>query len=338
MNASQLHRGALVCNLHDDWSIEIQRRVLQGTHGAMDATYRDRLIEGGINCTFYTVGGDDVMFTQDTDLLLGTLRAIDGALGEIERSTGFVICRCSQDVLDAQATGKIGLILTIEGVKPLGGDLSLLRLLYRLGLRSAILTWFTANQAADGVGEKRNGGLTSFGEELIHEMNTLGILIDISQSSPAAVADVLHHSVQPVIASHSNCSGQYPHRRNLTDEQLRRLAENGGVIGITCYPAHVGSGNVSVDDFIDHIDYAVNLIGIDHVAVGLNIVVHEANEAKAFYERSKIEYSEFHLPGLEDIDKMGIVTAKLLARGYAHDAIRKVLGDNVLRVVRTVMG
>ncbi len=338
MNADQLHSDAFVCNLHDDWSIEIQRRVLRGELGALEATYRDRLMHGGINCTFYTVGGDDVMFTQDTNLLLGTLRGIDGALEEINRSCSFALCRKTQDILQAQVDGKVGLIFTIEGVKPLGGDLTILRILYRLGLRSAILTWFTANQAADGVGEKRNGGLTSFGEELLHEMNRLGILIDISQSSPATVADVLQLSSKPVIASHSNCSGKYPHRRNLTDEQLKRLADNDGVIGITCYPAHVGAGQVSIEDFMNHIDYAVNLVGIDHVAIGLNIVVHKPSEAREFYERSHIEYSQFHLPGLEDIDRMSVVTAELLRRGYTHDGVRKVVGGNIVRVIRTVIG
>lgn len=337
-NAPELHQRLLVANLHDDWSIEVQKLFLKGERGALDRTYAPRMLDGGVGFSFYTVGGDDVMFTQDPDILRGTLRATDGALQEIERSSHFVLARDAAEIQRAREAGRIALMFTIEGAGPIGEDLSVLRLLHRLGLRSVILTWFKANPSADGVGEKRNGGLSTFGRELVAEMNRLGMLIDVSQSAPATVDDAFAFSCQPLIASHSNCAGLHPHRRNLTDQHLRDLARNGGLIGLTSYPAHVGDGRPELKDFMDQIDYAVRLAGIDHVAIGLNIVVHTPEEAEAFYRRSNIEFSQFHLPGLEDVDRLPNVTGALLERGYTEADIAKIMGGNVLRVIEQVMG
>ena len=333
-----LHQRLLVANLHDDWSIEVQKLFLKGERGALDRTYAARMHDGNVDFSFYTVGGDDEMFTQDPDFLRGTLRATDGALQEINRSNHFVLARNGTDIRRAKAEGRIALMFTIEGAAPIGEDLPILRLLHRLGLRSVILTWFKANPSADGVGEKRNGGLSTFGRDLVAEMNRLGMLIDVSQSAPATVDDAFAFSRHPVIASHSNCAGLYPHRRNLTDQHLRDLAHNGGVIGLTSYPAHVQDGRPELKDFMDQVDYAVRLAGIDHVAIGLNIVVHTPEEAEAFYRRSNIEFSQFHLPGLEDIDRLPNVTAALLERGYGEVEIAKIMGGNVLRVIDQVMG
>lgn len=334
----ELHRRLLVANLHDDWSIEVQKLFLRGERGALDRTYAARMREGMVDFSFYTVGGDDVMFTQDPDLLRGTIRAVDGALQEIERSSHFMLARNGADIRHARAEGRIALMFTIEGAGPIGEDLAILRLLHRLGLRSVILTWFKANPSADGVGEKRNGGLSTFGRELVQEMNRLGILVDISQSASATIDDAFAFSQQPIIASHSNCSGLHPHRRNLTDQQLRDLARNGGVVGLTSYPAHVHDGRPELKDFIDQVDYAVQMAGIDHVAIGLNIVVHTPEEAEAFYRRSNIEFSQFHLPDLEDVDRLPNVTAALLERGYGEPEIAKIMGGNVLRVIDQVTG
>lgn len=336
--AGDIHADALVCNLHDDWSIEVQRRVLEGQRELLDLSYYERMRRGGVDFTFYTVGGDDVMFTQDRDLLRGTLRCIDGALLEIAVSDHFDLCLNADDIVAAKTAGRIGLMMTLEGAGPIGEDLGFLRLFQQLGLRSIILTWFKANSVADGVGEGRNGGLTSFGKEAVAEMNRLGLLIDVSQSARATVEDVLALSQHPVIASHSNCTGVYPHRRNLTDDQLRGIAGGGGVVGITCYPAHVGAGEVGLIQFLDHIDYAVNLIGDEHVGIGLNIVVHSPEEAEAFYRRSDIEFSSFHLPGLEDVDRMPAVTSGLLDRGYSIESVERILGGNLVRVIRHVVG
>lgn len=328
----ELHRTAFVGNLHDDWSLEIHREVLAGQPGALDRIYAPKMRQGGIDFTFYTVGGDDIMFTGEPDLVKGTLRAIDVALLEIERSEHFTLCSTADEVRTARDQGRIALMFTIEGAAPLDEDLASLRNLHRLGLKSVIATWFKANAVADGVGERRNGGLSNFGRDVIAEMGRLGMLVDISQASPRSVDDILAEATGPVIASHSNCSGQYSHPRNLTDDQLKGLAATGGLIGITCFPAHVGE-RPSFDGFLDHIEYAVGTVGPEHVAIGLNIVVHRDDEAKDFYERSAIDYAGLALPGLEDLPQFPSITRGLVDRGLDTAAIEGVIGENILRVV-----
>src|SRR5690606_31982461 len=144
---------------------------------------------------------------------------IDHAWKELtEESDQFVVALRAEDVLRAKKEGKRAFILTIEGAAPLQEDLSILRNMYRLGLRSVILTWFKANPVADGVGENRNGGLSEFGRAVVDEMNRLGMIIDVAQCAPRSLMDAVELSADPVIASHCNTCGVHPHRRNLTDE------------------------------------------------------------------------------------------------------------------------
>lgn len=338
-DVQRLHREAFVANIHGDYGIEFALdREERGGRGIVGREYVPKLRTGGVDFEFYTVGGDHRIFTQDDDLTRGTLRSLDHAIHELELETDqCVITRSRQDIDEARRQGKIAFLLTIEGAAPIQRDLSLLRTFYRLGLRSVILTWFRSNPSADGVGELRNGGLTNFGREVVGEMNRLGMVIDVCQCAPATIADVLDASSAPVICSHANASGQYPHVRNLTDSQIKQIAAGGGVVGLTSFPAHIGQGRVTIEHFLDHFDYVYNLVGDDHISVGLNVVVHKASKAQNFYVNSDIEYTDLWLPGLEDVDQLENLTAGLVRRGYAEASIRKILGDNILRVLDEVL-
>jgi membrane dipeptidase len=333
------HRSLFVANIHGDYGIEFaQAREQEGERGIVDEQYLPRLEKGGLDFEFYTVGGDHRIFTQDDDFTRGTLRSIDHAYAELTlESERCAIVRTTADIRAARQRGQKAFLLTIEGAAPIQNDLSLLRNFYRLGLRSVIFTWFRSNPSADGVGERRNGGLTNFGRDVVLEMNRLGMVIDICQCAPQTVSDILELSGDPVIASHSNASGLYPHVRNLTDDQLKCLAQRGGLIGLTSFPAHVGKGRVTIENYLDHFDYVRDLVGIDHIAVGLNIVVHKSAKAQNFYENSDIEYSDLWLPGLEDVDEVPNITRGLLKRGYSDEEIRKIMGGNVMRLLEQVI-
>ena len=131
----------------------------------------------------------------------------------------------------------------MEGAEGLEGDLGVLRMMYRLGVRWIGLTWNHRNQAADGLGEMRTGGgLTEFGVHLVQEMNRLGMVVDIAHLAPAGVRDVLATSEAPVVASHANAHALCPVPRNLSDEQLEGVAKTGGVVGVTYVPDFIRSG------------------------------------------------------------------------------------------------
>jgi len=297
-----------------------------------------KLEAGGVDFEFYTVGGDHRHFTRSDDLTEGTLRMLDHVWLEIKESPAFIVAGCAADIQRAQTCGKKALVLAIEGAAPLQEDLSILRNFYRLGLRSVCLTWFKANPVADGINETRAGGLTNFGRTLIEEMNRLGMIVDVSQSTDATVSDVVGISTAPIVASHSACRAVNPHPRNLTDEQLRAIADRGGLLGLTTFPRHLSSSRAGLEAYFAHLDHALQVIGTEHVCLGLNIIVHDPEIAMRFFDQSRIDYDDLWLPGIEDTDKVPGIFDGLVERGYSENEIDKVAGGNLFRVVEEVVG
>ncbi len=169
---------------------------------------------------------------------------------------------------DGLQAGEIGAMLTLEGVDAIGNDLSKLRILFQLGVRSVGLTWNNANLAADGAGEPRGGGLTIFGKEIVNLNNENQVLTDVSHLSERAFWDVIELTKYP-IASHSNSKALCNHPRNLTDEQAKAMFEKGGMVHVVYYPPFVKAvGTVSINDIIRHIDHFCSLGGVKQIGFG----------------------------------------------------------------------
>lgn len=177
--------------------------------------------------------------------------------------------RTSKELDACIKDGKIGALLSLEGVDGLQGQMPMLRILHQLGVRAAGLTWNHANWAADGVMETRGGGLTNKGRQCVKECNKLGILLDVSHLSEKAFWEVAELSTKPFIASHSNAKAICDHPRNLTNEQIKRLIEKQGLIGITFVPYFVSNAEVvQVDDVLRHIEHMCELGGESHIMLG----------------------------------------------------------------------
>jgi membrane dipeptidase len=236
----------------------------------------------------------------------------------------FVLARNADDILRAKAAGKIAGIAGLEGAEALDASIGVLRQFYRLGLRNLGLAWNNRNAACDGVAESRtNGGLTEFGVQVVEECNRLGVILDVSHLSPAGLADVLAVSQQPIIASHSNARALCDHRRNLTDAQMEAIAAGGGVIGVTFVDAflnHQNPATATIDDIIANIEHMLSVVGPDHVALGSDFdgwsMAQEMKDATCY----------------------PLITQRLVERGHDARVIRKVLGENLLRVIHTVLG
>ena len=233
------------------------------------------------------------------------------------------IVRNVADIHTAKAKGKLSAILAIENSEAVERSLNILRSLFNLGVRSIGLTHNPNTWASTGNDEgETGGGLTQFGIQLVKEMNKLGILVDVSHISERGFWDVLDVSNDPIIASHSNCKTLCNHPRNLTNEQLKAVAVNGGVIGITFVPGFITEdgwqNRPSFTQLINHIEYAIDIAGIDHVGIG----------------------SDFDGGGdlLKDASEYPRITEGLSERGYSDEAIQKVLGGNILRVFAKVCG
>ncbi|GBD19068.1 hypothetical protein HRbin27_01571 [bacterium HR27] len=257
--------------------------------------------------------------------LARTLRAVDRLLETIAASGGRMqlvtnvaeLERCLHD-------GTFGAILHFEGAEAIDPEFAVLRLGYRLGLRSLGLTWSRPNIYAEGVGpDDRGRGLTQLGRALVRACNELGVLLDVSHLNDAGFWDVIECSTQPVVASHSNCRALCPIPRNLTDEQIRALAAKGGLLGINFHVGFLRAGaerpeDVSLGDVIAHIDHVAELVGVDYVAFGS-------------------DFDGATMPrDLPDVAALPRLVEALLRHGYDDAAVSKICYENWLRVFRTV--
>ncbi|MDH7486542.1 MAG: dipeptidase [Anaerolineae bacterium] len=254
------------------------------------------------------------------------LQRLDTFYQEMEANPdALLLATSAADIEEAKRAGKVAGVLGLEGAEALDGSLEVLRCFYRLGVRVLGLAWDYRNAACDGVKVGgQPGGLTAFGEQVVKECNRLGIVVDVSHLAGPGLGDVLALSEQPVIASHSNARALCDHMRNLSDAQLEAIAANGGVVCVTFVPWFIRDPwpGASLDDFLKHIDHLIAVMGIDHVGLGSDFD----------------GYEQGNLAGMEDVTRLPALTAGLLARGYEPMAVRKILGGNLLRVFRQVVG
>ncbi|OPX42489.1 membrane dipeptidase [Ruminiclostridium hungatei] len=252
-----------------------------------------------------------------------TLDIIDKLYQEINiNKNDIMLCRNYMDITNAITNGKIAAVLTIEGGEALEGSLPSLRMLYELGVRGITLTWNYRNQLADGVLDGiSGGGLTPFGREVVGEMNRLRMLVDVSHLSEVGFWDVINLSKSPVIASHSNSKKLCSHARNLTDRQLLALKQIGGVTGLNLYPLFLtDSGKANIKDAVSHIEYIVSLTGEDTLGLG-----------------SDFDGIDCAPDGLEGVQFYPVLLNELLKLNYSEALVKKIAGDNFLRVIKEVL-
>jgi membrane dipeptidase len=318
--ARGLHARALVVDTHCDTILAMvrgERRLgIASDKGHLDLP---RLRQGGVGAQFFAVYIEP-QYKPDLGLERA-LEVMDVFFAELEASPDQVeLARGVADIRRLHAAGKIAAVLAIEGGEAIGSNLSNLRILYRLGVRSMGLVWNQRNLIADGVGERRTGGgLSNFGVEVVHEMNRLGMAVDVSHLSDPGFWHVAEVCLGPFLATHSNARAVCDHPRNLTDDQIKALARSGGVMGLNFAPAFVSAQQASLDGLLDHLDHIVALVGPDHVGLG----------------------SDFdgisHTPeGLPDVTAMPRITEGLVSRGYSDEQVLQFLGGNHLRVLEEV--
>lgn len=251
------------------------------------------------------------------------IKIIDKLYEQLETNKDdMMLCLDYRDIQKALAQKKVAAILSIEGGDALQGEISALRIFYRLGVRSLCLTWNHRNEIADGVADDiAGGGLTPFGNEVIKEMNKLGMLIDVSHISERGFWDVVNLTSQPIIASHSNAKKVCGHRRNLADDQITAIKKNGGVIGINLYTHFLSdTGKASVKDVLKHIEHIAGIAGTDHIGIGADF--------------DGIDSTPEGIRGVQDIE---LIFNELGRLNYSMEAIENIAGGNFLRVIGEVL-
>jgi membrane dipeptidase len=361
--ALEIHKKAIVVDTHNDITTPMTNDDydLGGPPPIPYRTSIESMKKGGLTAEFFSLYVKPHYATKG-GAARRTLDMIDAVYRAVERHPNdLMLATTAADIRRAKKQGKIAALMGIEGGHAIENSLAALREFHRLGVRYITLTWNNTNDWADaGRGEKKHNGLTDFGKEVVREMNRLGMLVDVSHVADKTMSDALDVSKAPIIASHSSARALSNVPRNIPDDLLKRIAQNGGVVQVNFYSVFVDTDTVSpqsaerdkrlkaqqdvlnvkykddperlaeegdkleaanplpplsIAKLIDHIDHIVKVAGIDHVGIGADF--DGANDMPE---------------GARDVSMLPNITYELLKRGYSEKDIRKILGENLLRV------
>ncbi len=248
----------------------------------------------------------------------------------------------------AKENQKIAVYYLFQNSTQFGRDLDRVREFYDAGVRSSQLTYNYQNWAGAGCKEKNGSGVTRFGSELIESMNDIGMLIDLSHANERTMLDAISMSKAPVVISHTCCMAVYENERNTSDKVLKALADKGGVVGICQIRPFITDArpDVALPHYFDHIDHAVNVAGIEHVAIGSDRDHRRIEMSDEYIAELKREEGEnfnikdwpLYIDDLNGPRRMEVIWDGLRKRGYSERNVEKIMGLNVRRLYETVIG
>jgi membrane dipeptidase len=304
-----------------------------------DEALLKEMLDSGLNSITKTMCDPKTYEREALDVALQGIRSFDKWIAE---NSGQVLKATSVADLDtAHREGKIAVFYLIQNSTPFGKDLDRVDNFYSLGLRSVQVTYNYQNWAGAGCKERTNSGLSEFGVELVNKLNDTGMLVDCSHANMQTMADTIRTSRVPVIVSHTGCQAIHDNIRNTTDENLKLLADNGGVVGIDQIRPHITRlREGAVEHYYDHIQHAINVCGIDHVGIGSDRDHRYIDLTPEYLDELRAEQganlNEDDLPWfmveLNGPRRMETIWDGLKARGLSDDELEKVMGANVRRV------
>lgn len=324
-----------------------------------DDEYRDHLRRGGVTAANVTAASR-VAYSEATRKVQRIRRLVE------EHGDKYRLAESASDIRAAADEDRTAITLAFQDTMPiistdrmiLEDQLEFLGAFDRLGVRVVQLTYNSLNYVGAGCCERVDPGLSHFGRDLVDEMNRRGILVDLSHCGDRTTKEAIEHSSDPVVFTHAGARELSALTRNKTDEQIAAVADGGGLIAISVFPPTVKSHpethevqEATVHDVLDHVDHVVDVVGVDHVAFGSDMSDEALDSGKtppyAAYRNFRPEFPEAYgrgpvdryepFPrGLERHTKLKNLTRGLVARGYSDDEIRKILGENFLRVFDAV--
>ncbi len=318
--------------------------LLLGTFNTKDF---DRWIKGGVSTIGVTVGGAN--YGPEV-----TMKVISWFSEQIQTRDDLMFCRTADDIRNAKKLGKLGIFYHFQGPSSLDIDLERVWYYKQMGVGIIQLAYNTRNPFANGISERVDGGLSILGQKLVQTCNEARVVVDVSHTGFKSSMDAIEASSEPVILSHANARGKINNPRNVPDELLKAIAKNGGFAGAVAYPAFVSNKKIpTMDDMVGMIDYMVDLMGIDHVTMGLDYdstghgILPEEQVEKTYkmmvdsgaWDPKAYPKPPYHYPqGMELPDTLQNLTGALLARGYKEKDLAKIWGGNWLRVMDQVWG
>ncbi len=341
----------LAISMHDHPVVvpEEVSEIFEQKHRGRDFTGFAGLAASGLDCIFDNLMNGLCTITSHagwkwTDVVhdLGMRRC------DLAHQDFIIICDGVRDILTAHGTGRLALVPTLESATPIENELDRIDVLYGLGVRSMGITYSEANALGSGLRETGDSGLTQFGRQVVQRMNKLGMLIDAAHCGDQTTLDIIAASDHPMVISHAGARMLWNTRRLKPNQVLEAMAAKGGVLGIEAaphttlterHPQH------SIESCMEHFEYAVKLLGIDHVGFGPDTMfgdhvgLHHAYAT--FFSISQVlggvQYEEVpYVDGLENPADFPNILRWLVKHGYADEDIVKVMGGNALRVFKQV--
>lgn len=253
------------------------------------------------------------------------------------------IAMTAADIRRAKVMNRVAVILGLQNTTLIGHNLHLLTILARLGIRIMQLTYQNRNRVGSGCNDPLDQGLTPFGERVIAEMNRLGILIDLSHVGPQTTIEAIEQSKAPCAFTHTCAHALFPHIRNKTDTHLQALADKGGVIGVAAYsPFYHAHQRPTLEDYLNQIEYLVDVVGSAHVGIGLDLVFdrdpayHAAVKQRYPEVVTSYDWDTIYPVGLESITHIPRITRGLVTRGFSNQDVERIMGRNFLRLFARV--
>lgn len=334
----RLHAYGIV-DLHFDMLMDLYEKRDRTSVLATD--YLPELEAGGIGVLGAAIYIEDRYLPEMA--LRVALDQIARLYAEVEQCTRLAICKSYQEILRVGKGGKVALLITMEGVEPLGTDLDLLRVFYELGVRVIGLTHARRNAAANGAVFAASGsprdGLTAFGRDVVRECEALGVIVDLAHINPAGFEEIIGMTSKPVIVSHTNVRKYYDIERNISDGQIKMIGERRGVIGVNSILVSPRKEEATLDRYIDHIEHIASLIGIDAVGIGFDFfefIYRQWSEAAKQELAAKLTKPHF-LPDLRNHSHARNLTRRLVARGFSGEQIEKILYGNWMRILKELL-
>jgi membrane dipeptidase len=299
---------------------------------SVDLSLLEKWRTAGVNFLSLNVGYDRLTW-QEAVKTLGAYIAWFERHGDF-----FTLCRTADDVLRAKKEGKMAIAFDLEGMNALDGELYMVSLFYRLGVRQMLIAYNRNNLAGGGCHDE-DEGLTNFGRRVIAEMNRVGMVVDCSHTGHRTSMEVMALATQPVIFSHSNPMAVHGHGRNIADEQIRACAQTGGVIGVNGIGRFLADHQASTRAIVDCIEYIADLVGSDHIGIGLDHYFEPADSflgMSTFYWPPNAGYGDEGCMRVAEPAQVREIAEVLLKSNWRESEVRKVLGENFLRIARLV--
>lgn len=321
--AAALVSDAIVCDLTLPW-IDVGRRDLR------EQTL-PRFEAGGFNFVSLTLASD-----AESQLEVFQAAARERSYLR-QRQERLRLVETADDIMAAKGEGKLAVSFNLQGTNAFAGNLDMVEVFYRLGVRQTLMAYNRKNLVGDGCHERTDSGLSQFGVDLVREMNRVGMIVDCSHTGYRTSMDVMDVSEAPVIFSHSNPRTLWDHDRNITDDQARASAATGGLVGVVGVGIFMGEDDASTETLFRQIDYYAELVGPEHIALGLDYV-YDVEAEKQYMAGVKVPaHGNYHnMNSFFQPEQLLELTELMLARGYAEQSVRAIFGENYLRVAGTV--